>query len=51
MKASLFCMEIKMGGKSMLCKIFCFISGRIIGVIVTSLCVAAGRTDEESGAK
>ncbi len=35
----------------MLAKILCFISGGIIGIIATSLCVAAGKTDEESGAK
>ncbi len=35
----------------MLAKIFCFISGGIIGIITTSLCVAAGKADEESGMK
>ena len=35
----------------MLAKILCFIAGGIIGVIATSLCVAAGQSDEESGRK
>ena len=39
------------GGKTMLAKILCFISGGIIGVIATSLCVAAARADEERGIK
>ena len=35
----------------MLAKILCFVSGGVIGMLVTSLCVAAGRADEESGIK
>ena len=35
----------------MLAKILCFIPGGIIGMIGTSLCVAAGRADEERDAK
>lgn len=35
----------------MLAKILCFASGAILGIIIASCCVVAGREDERSGIK
>lgn len=35
----------------MLAKILCFAGGAILGLIITSCCVVAGREDERNGIK
>lgn len=35
----------------MLAKILCFTGGAILGLIITSCCVVAGREDDRSGIK
>jgi len=36
---------------SILINLICFFTGTVFGVVIVSLCVAAGRADEEAGIK